>query len=145
MGFIHGIESMFSYVANTAFNLLKSLGGTVLKVLGIGSPSKVAIWWGKMTGHGMAQGLLGQVSNVRNAAQRMALAANTGMSTIGMRNVLPGGILRTGAATGGFGSGGGGPLNVYVDGKKLFEIMQSRTYKYNIRNSGAVTGILRPV
>jgi exonuclease VII small subunit len=143
-GFINGIESMFNMVVATARNLISNFGGTILKVLGLGSPSKVAMYWGKMTGHGMALGLLGQVSNVRNAAQRMALAANTGMSTIGMRNVLPGGILRTGAATGGLG-GGGGPLNVFVDGKKLFEIMQSRTYKYNIRNSGAVTGILRPV
>ena len=36
------------------------------------------------------------------------------------------------------------PIQIIVDGRKLFEVIQSRTFKYNIPNGGQVTGTLRP-
>lgn len=40
------------------------------------------------------------------------------------------------------------PINVYIDGKKLFSIMQGRTLKYNVNNNvragGRVTGAMAP-
>ena len=142
MGFVHGIESMFGYVVNAAYNLIKSLGNTVLKVLGIGSPSKTAMWWGQMTGHGLALGMLGQVGNVKQAAMRMTSAVNAGMAAGTFR---PGAVLATSPRAVAGTSAASGNVNVYVDGKKLFEVMKSQIYQYNIRNSGAVTGVVRPV
>jgi len=40
--------------------------------------------------------------------------------------------------------GGSGAITVNVDGQKLFTIMQSQTYRYNVRNSGTVTGVVKP-
>jgi hypothetical protein len=47
------------------------------------------------------------------------------------------------------GVGGGAPapsgnLIVNVDGKQLLAIAQSQLYEYNIRNSGQVTGVVKP-
>lgn len=142
MGFIHGIESMFDMVVATARNLISNLGGTILRVLGIGSPSRTAMWWGQMTGHGLALGMLGQVSNVRQAAMRMAGAVNSGMALGTFR--APGAVLATSPRAVAGAGGMSGNVNVYVDGKKLFEVMKSQIYQYNIRNSGAVTGVVRP-
>jgi len=33
---------------------------------------------------------------------------------------------------------------VNVDGQRLFQIMQSQLYQYNIRNNGQVTGTVKP-
>jgi hypothetical protein len=144
-GFINGIENMFGSVASAAWNMVQSLGGAVLKVLGIGSPSKVARFWGQMTGEGLVQGLLGHSSAVQSAAQQMAQQVGVGLNR-GVRGGVPLGITTSVNATAAMAaSGGSGNIVVQCDGRTLFTIMQSQMYKYNIRNSGTVTGVLKPV
>ena len=52
-------------------------------------------------------------------------------------------------ALGGVGGGQGlvpsGSLVINIDGKRLLEIQQSELYRYNVRNSGQVTGVLKPM
>lgn len=142
-GFINGITSMFSAVAGAAWNLIQSLGGPVKKLLGLGSPSKLAHYWGAMTGEGLVQGMLGHLSAVQGAAHQMAQRVGIGLSTVSNRGI-PLGVVGGGAAVGGFGAASGNII-VQVDGKALFQIQKSQLYKYNIRNSGQVTGVLKPV
>ena len=94
-GLIHGVESMFGAVASTAENLVDSLGHKVLSVLGIGSPSKVARYWGQMVGEGLGLGLDDSHGRVAMSAARLAGVA------------LPSG-------TGGYGGGMAGALQIVV-------------------------------
>ena len=143
-GFINGIESMFGSIVNAAWNMIQSLGGSVLKVLGIGSPSKVAMYWGSMTGEGLVQGMLGHQNAVKQAAAKMAQGVNTGIAS-GIHAAVPLGITTgTSVSSALTVGGGGGNIIVQCDGKTLFNIMKSQLYKYNIRNSGTVTGIVKP-
>jgi hypothetical protein len=148
-GLINGVTSMFGSVASTAENLVSSLGSKVLHVLGIGSPSRVAMYWGQMTGEGLVQGMLGKTAAVTAAAHQLALSAATGLGgAAGARVTSP--VLSTAGATGAAAAAAAAPaptgnVNIYVDGQKLFTILQSQLYRYNIRNSGAgVTGVWKP-
>jgi hypothetical protein len=93
-GLINGVTSMFGAVASTAGHLVSSLGGSVLHLLGIGSPSKVAHWWGEMVAQGLANGISSNTHLPANAAARMAGA-------------VTGGLGRPGAGIAGAGAGGG--------------------------------------
>jgi hypothetical protein len=93
----------------------------------------------------IAQGIISGRGQVAYAASQIANA----LSSMQAPGVISGGPISTAAAIG-IGSGAGsaagpsGDLVVNVDGQKLFTIMQSQLYRYNIRNSGTTTGILKP-
>ena len=82
-GFIRGIESMFGAVASAAWGMVKSVGSTVLHALGIGSPSKVAHWWGQMIAQGMADGIAEHARLPAAAAARMAAGVSAGLGAGG--------------------------------------------------------------
>ncbi len=71
-GFINGIVSMFEKVIEAAGNLVKSVGQTVLSVLGINSPSMVAHGWGQQVGEGLARGIEASQARVRGAVGALA-------------------------------------------------------------------------
>ena len=98
-GFINGIESMFGQVASAALHMVESLGSKVLHALGIGSPSKVAHWWGEMVAQGIAGGMTDNTHVVSGAAARLAGGVTAGL----------------GSAPGGYGgAGAGGPLMIQI-------------------------------
>jgi TP901 family phage tail tape measure protein len=74
-GLIGGVSSMFGAVADTAGHLVDSLGHSVLHLLGIGSPSRVAHYWGEMVGLGMAKGLDDSHHLVAASAAGLAMSA----------------------------------------------------------------------
>lgn len=123
-GFIHGVESMFGSVASAAWNMVKSLGSTVAHFLGIGSPSKVAHWWGEMVGEGMALGIESKATRVGQASLRLTTSAISGA-----------------AAGGGYGRGSGAALQIeWVGGGSDQEIF---TYlKKHIRIRGGDPSVL---
>ena len=82
-GFIRGIESMFGAVARAALGLVESLGKKVLHVLGIGSPSKVAHWWGEMVARGFAGGIGDYMQLAADAAALMAGQVTAGLGPAG--------------------------------------------------------------
>jgi hypothetical protein len=100
-GFINGIESMFGSIVTAAGSMISHLGHSVLHLLGIGSPSKVAHWWGQMVAQGMADGIDAHAHLVAGAASRMALRVPAGLAA--------------GAGAGGYGyAAGGGPVQLQL-------------------------------
>jgi len=82
-GFIRGIESMFGAIAAAAGHMVSSLGSGVLHLLGIGSPSKVAHWWGQMVSQGMAEGIDSGAARVAASAARLAGGVSAGLGSGG--------------------------------------------------------------
>src|SRR5260370_836088 len=102
-GVINGIESMFGAIVSAAGSMVSHLGHSVLHLLGIGSPSKVAHWWGQMVAQGIAGGIDAQPHPVASGVARMALRVPAGLA----------------AAAGGYGGdagAGGGPQGIRLEG-----------------------------
>jgi hypothetical protein len=74
-GFINGITGMFGDVASAAGHLVSNLGGKVLHVLGIGSPSKVYHEIGRNVARGLILGLQHSEGDVARAGISLANAA----------------------------------------------------------------------
>ena len=127
-GLINGVTSMFGSVAAAAGNLVSSLGGKVLHVLGIGSPSKVAHYWGEMVAQGLANGISVNSHLPANAAAAMAARVAGGLGGAGS------------PALAGAGGYGGGHLTFEVVGDS--NQVLTTLLKKNIRITGGNAGVL---
>jgi phage-related protein len=71
-GLITGIGSMADAVKKTVKGIADNITGTVRKVLGIHSPSRVMMEVGKFVGAGLAKGITGSASQVEAAGKALA-------------------------------------------------------------------------
>lgn len=113
IGLWNGIVSMGSWLWGQIEGWIKSVvPGPILKVLGIGSPSKWAHWAGQMVGEGLSNGVLGSRDKVSDSASKLAgavkvAAAGTlqaGLTVTGTPNLVAAGtpgLIGAGAAAGG--------------------------------------------
>lgn len=145
-GLISGLKSMDGPLAAQAKSLAKTIESTIKKTLKIHSPSRVTFGLGQFIGEGLHQGISNMVSNVRDAAQQMSLAAIPAVpSASAMGNV----VTSFAAAVGGSNSSGSatsekpifnfyGDMHIHNDddydqiSKKLYD----RFSAYQTRNRG---------
>ena len=66
-GLIKGINSMGQAVRDSVSGIVDKIGGTVKKLLGIHSPSRVMAGYGVNTGQGLANGISSTAANVKKA------------------------------------------------------------------------------
>jgi phage-related protein len=145
-GLINGIKSMVgaagSAVSGVVSEIKSFLPFSPAKkgpLAGAGNP----MYSGLSIARQLAQGIRQGHSLVQAASREMAAGVNLATS-LNVRQAA----LRTPAvqAIGGqAAAAGGGTITVNVDGQKLFSIFQSQLYRYNVRNSGTVTGVVKPV
>ncbi|MEZ0089923.1 phage tail tape measure protein [Streptacidiphilus sp. EB129] len=144
-GLWNGILSMGSWIAGQITQLIKDvIPGPVLSILGIHSPSTVFHEIGVNTMLGLAGGITATGPQAANASRQMAMgviAAGSRALTGGVLAASPGGSLAV--AAGGASGGSNLPtIVVNVDGKKLFEVVQTQALRYGRRNptTGVVYG-----
>src|SRR5699024_6956717 len=74
-GLIDGVGSMASAVWDKATSIAEGIGGAIKSALGIASPSRLMIQFGKWTGEGLAQGIDKTADMVGRASDGLAEAA----------------------------------------------------------------------
>jgi len=148
-GLISGIESMVGSLGST----MSSIASKVAGFFGL-SPARE----GPLSGSGspyirglhfaqdIAQGIIDGSRAMSYAANAAALAAAMPRLTLPTYGGSYGSSGGASSATASSTPGGspGGNLIVNVDGRTLFSIAQSQLYQYNVRNSGQVTGVVKP-
>lgn len=147
-GLINGITSMIGSVTSVVSNIGSSILGGFKSILGIGSPSRVMFQHGIDTFQGWINGAMASRGRVADTMRGMAgmirsSALDLPAAAYGAYSVNSTGA-SSAAAPAAPAAGGMPPIIVYVDGRKLFEILQPQIYQYNVRNSGVVTGVVKP-
>ena len=136
IGLWNGLASMGSWIASNIMSLIQSVvPGPVLKILGINSPSRVFHEIGLGVTEGLVNGLTAGAPNAARASAQMAhavIGSASGM-TVGSGSLasLAAGAASTAAAAG---QGTLQPIVVQVDGRTLFQIMQTQALRYGRRN-----------
>jgi hypothetical protein len=74
-GFVNGIGSMASKVAEKAKEIANGVGDKIKKILKLGSPSRLLKGMGKDTGAGFAIGLKESLGQIRNMSEKLATSA----------------------------------------------------------------------
>ena len=136
-GLWNGISSMGSWIAGQISGLIQSVvPGPVLKILGINSPSKVFHEIGLGVTEGLVNGLVAGSPNAAQASSQMAHAVIGGASGLAVGGSGSLASLAAGAAASSYAAnqGSGQPIIVQVDGKTLFQIMQTQALRYGRRN-----------
>jgi TP901 family phage tail tape measure protein len=132
-GLVAGVQNMAGSVAKAILNVLpEAIRGPIETVLGIRSPSTVAMWWMEMIGEGF-------LKQAPRESRRMQ-AALDGLVTIGGPGV-PGGTSATFRAAG---NGSATQLhihgNVYGDPEHIVDAMESRKRRAaTLANLSAIT------
>jgi hypothetical protein len=140
-GLIHGIESMVGGLIGEVEHIASEVSGAFSKVLSIFSPSRVFFGHGEnimlgliggMQAHSGAavatiSGIASQISGSFHAQANASISASTYASNAASSS-----------------ASGQGDLVVAVDGKQLLRVIGARTYAYNQKNSGQVTGVIKP-
>lgn len=137
-GFLSGLKSQESAINTEMQKIATNMVSTLKKELGISSPSRVMIQHGLMVAEGLARGMESGAGRVSQAAGKLSSAATAGTASLSSGH-------RTVAST-------TQPIVVNlrsevsgkVNDKELWSAVQQQTFRYNIRNSGAVTGTMRP-
>lgn len=121
MGLINGIKKKAAALLETVKNfIINTIPGPIRSILGISSPSKVMMGFGRDVGEGLAIGMEGAGSRVTGAAGRLATATARGV--IGPGYGLTGTAARSATRTGGAAAG---PVTVNVHprpGQSEYEI-----------------------
>lgn len=157
-GLINGIESMvgsvggaISHIAGEITSHLSFSPAKKGPLSGGGSPLLSGRPIARMLARGMAQGL----PYIQSAARLMASAARTVMPAAGAasvtaasavaaaRGVQPG-VLSGAAAVQPVTINHTTHVTAQLNGRTLFEGLQAETLRYNIRNTGTVTGAMKP-
>lgn len=81
-GLINGIGSMATAVWEKTKSIAKGIGDTIMGVLGIHSPSRLAIWIMEMFGKGMVIGGANSINSINKMAEDLADAAIPNFSSV---------------------------------------------------------------
>lgn len=101
-GLIDGIGSMMGAIGRAVLNIVpEAIRGPFEDLLGIRSPSRVAIYWGHMIGEGLVTGTEDMYGDVATAAEGMAIAMTPEVPA------FVGAARATGAASVAYPAGGG--------------------------------------
>jgi TP901 family phage tail tape measure protein len=138
-GFLSGLEAQQAAITQVMNAIAKSMVTTLKKELGIASPSKVFYAHGAAIGQGLALGITSQTAQVGRAMKGLSAAT----SLTGTRSTVPAGVLS---------AGGSQPITINLhsdvtgklDNETVWRAQQTETLRYNIRNSGQVTGAVKP-
>jgi hypothetical protein len=137
-GFLSGLKAQESAITKVMQQIARSMVATLRKELGIASPSRVMMQHGMMAAEGFAQGLESGVSRVTQASSLLASAASSGAASARNRSSIAGGSSQSITIN----------LRNEVIGKmnekEVWSALQQQTFRYNIRNTGVVTGAVRP-
>src|SRR5690625_1323580 len=88
-GLIDGVGSLASAVWDKATSIAEGIGGAIKSALGIASPSRLMIQFGKWTGEGLAVGIEGMTGVVGKADDKLADAAVPKKRGISMEYDIP--------------------------------------------------------
>lgn len=142
-GLINGVMSMWGSVTNLLGGLGHAISNIFSSALSIFSPSRVFFQHGLMLMLGLAQGIASGAQYAKSAMSSVAGAmAPAGVPSPAM--AYGASQAASAAAPAAAAAGAPGNITVLVDGQKLFTVMQGQTYRYNVRNSGTVTGVVKP-
>lgn len=146
-GLIRGVQSMLGGLWGVVKSIGSGIGSVFHAILHFGSPSRVFFDYGVDTIQGYIDGLrsmLPLAKSVMGAVASTVQSPWAGAQSAGLIPSRPsvGGTYSPSSA--GAGASPSGNITIMVDGRKLFEVLQAQTYWYNIRNSGTVTGVVKP-
>lgn len=147
-GLINGVESMVGAVVSIAQSIGSTISSAFSGILHIFSPSQVFYQHGRNTMLGYINAVTDMIPTLRavmTQAASVMLPSRLVPSQLFQGTSASSAPLSPGSVGAAAAGGGSGNLIVNVDGKKLFEILQSQLYQYNVRNSGQVTGVVKPV
>jgi phage-related protein len=136
-GFLQGLKDQEKAIEAVMAAIAASMVKKLRKDLGIASPSQVMFDHGVLIAQGLALGIASGAGQVARATAGLSAAVSLG-STRG--SYAPGALSAGGSLT------VNQPITVKAElnGRQIWESMQQETFHYNIRNSGAVTGTVRP-
>ncbi|HUN38467.1 MAG TPA: hypothetical protein VMU95_41280 [Trebonia sp.] len=143
-GLVNGIKAAWGMVTGLVGGLGHDISSVFSSALSILSPSRVFFNHGMNTMLGYANGVKAGYQYVRSTMNQVSSAvASTQLGVPASAYGATAGY-SGGSSSGGSAGGGSGTITVNVNGQKLFQVMQSELYQYNIRNSGAITGVVKP-
>lgn len=121
-GLWEGIKSMASWIYDKMIAFIKEvIPGPVLKVLGISSPSKLMMEYGKETGKGLALGILSTTDRVASATESLLSP---------LTSISPNFSATTGVSPYGLGAGEVPfAVNVYIGDERINEIIDLRVVR----------------
>jgi phage-related protein len=134
-GFLSGLKAQQASITQMMKKIADAVIKELKKDLGIASPSRVMMAHGQMVSEGFARGIEAGVGRVKQAARSMSIAA----SMSGMHSSVI-----TGGSNGAIIINLRNDITGRVDKQVLWTAMQQETLKYNIRNTGVVTGNVAP-
>lgn len=86
-GLIDGIGSMIGAIGRAVVNIVPAaIRGPFEALLGIKSPSRLAMWWGEMLGDGLVLGIDASTSKVAGSSASLARAAMPSIAMAGTRS-----------------------------------------------------------
>jgi hypothetical protein len=134
-GFLSGLKAQQASITEMMKKIADAVVKELKKDLQISSPSRVMMQHGAMVAEGFARGIESGIKRVQQATRSMSAAASTGsvhasvlnggsnmMIVVNLKNEVTG----------------------RIDKQVLWTAMQQETFRYNIRNSGQVTGGMKP-
>lgn len=79
-GLINGIGSMLGAIGRAVLDIVPAaIRGPFEKLMGIQSPSRVAIWWGQMIGDGLTGSIRNQAPRVAGAVRKLVPGVPAGV------------------------------------------------------------------
>jgi phage-related protein len=157
-GLLAGIRSAVGGLLSSVAGIGHDISSTFAAAVHALSPSRVFMEHGMNIVRGLILGvqslapqLMASISGLARSASAAARVAVAAMPAGGLPplalaggGIQPGVLRPAGGAALAAAGAPGGNLVVNVDGKQLLSISKAQLYQYNVRNSGQVTGVLKP-
>jgi hypothetical protein len=138
-GFMSGLKAQEASINSVMQKVASNMVSTLRKELGIKSPSQVMMQHGMLAAEGLARGLEAGTSRVSQAASRLANAAAHGTVSLSSGRTAV-----TGGATQPIVINLRNEITGKMNEKEVWTALQQQTLRYNIRNTGTVTGLVKP-
>lgn len=139
-GFIQGVKDKISTLGDTIKGVASTAKSTICKALGINSPSKVFMEYGRYTIDGYVQGVKSSLSSVKNT---MGLVSD--MSTLDVTHSLGASYPAYAAAASGATYNTNKGTNIYVDGIQASPDSQLYSLLGNVVDAAKITNKRRRV
>jgi TP901 family phage tail tape measure protein len=139
-GFLSGLQAQQASIEKVMAQIAASMVTRIRKDLGISSPSRVFYLHGQAVAQGLALGIASGVGQVTRAVGGLSSAA----SLAGIHSTVPAGVLSPASGSGGLTIHQTVQVEGKLDGEVVWRQMQQGTFRYNIRNSGQITGAVKP-